>query len=183
MTEKKRNPGKMNAAALEKRKVVAEILSELEKAKSAVFVDYRGMTVAEATALRVKCRGAGIKYKVYKNNLVRLALNQFGVSELDGKLTGTLAAAFSHSDEVAAVKVITELNFKDKMAFKFGLIGKSVLSAEDVGKLRDLPSKEELIAQIMGLISSGARNIASVIQAVPRNLVIVTEARSKQLTA
>jgi len=168
---------------LEKKETVKEIQANFEASKSAVFVDYRGLTVSEASELRVKARAAGIKYKVYKNNLVRIALNNIGVKELDEQLTGTLAVAFSSADEVAGVKLIAGQNFKDKMAFKFGLLGTSVLSGADVERLRDLPSKETLIAQLCGLLQGGARGIASVIQAVPRNLAVVVDARRKQISA
>ena len=169
---------KVSKARLEKEKTVAEIEGYLRMAKSVVFMDYRGLTVAEATKLRNKCREKNVKYKVYKNNLVRIALNNLGISGLDDKLTGTLSVAFSNTDEVTGVKIIAGQDYKDKMALKFGLIGTSVLNEADVIKLRDLPSKEQLIAQIMGLVQSGARNIASVIQAVPRNLAIVINAKA-----
>ena len=156
-----------------KQEQVAEIRELFEKAKSAVFVDYKTLTVAEATALRVKFRAAGVIYKVYKNNLVRIALNNFGVTALDERLTGTLAVAFSMNDEISASKIIKAEKFKDKMAFKFGLIGSDVLDEKEVIKLATMPSKETLVAQLLGLIQSGARNLASVIQAVPRNLAVV----------
>ena len=168
---------------LEKKETVKEIQANLEAAKSAVFMDYRGLTVAEASELRTKARAAGIKYKVYKNNLVRIALNNMGITELDEQLTGTLSVAFSPNDEVAAVKLVAGQNFEGKMSFKFGLLGTSILSGADVQRLRDLPSKETLVAQLMGLIQSGARNLASVIQAVPRQVVTVVDARRKQLPA
>ena len=168
---------------LEKKETVKEIQSNLESAKSVVFVDYRGLTVSEASELRAKARAAGVTYKVYKNNLVRIALNNMGIKELDEQLTGTLAVAFSNTDEVTAVKLVAGQNFKDKMAFKFGLLGTSVLSGADVERLRDLPNKETLIAQLMGLINGSARGLASVINAVPRNLAVVVDARSKQITA
>jgi len=155
----------------------------LQAAKSVVFMDYRGLTVAEASELRVKARAAGVKYKVYKNNLVRIALENIGVKGLGEQLVGTLAVAFSDADEVSAVKLVASQNYKDKMAFKFGLLGTSVLSGADVEGLRDLPSKETLIAQLCGLLQGGARGLASVVQAVPRNLAVVVDARRKQLSA
>lgn len=166
---------------LGKKETVKEIQASMEAAKSVVFVDYSGLTVAEASKLRAKAREAGVKYKVYKNNLVRIALNNMGIKELDDQLTGALAIAFSNADEVTAVKLIAGQDFKGKMAFRFGLLGTSVLSAADVEQLRDLPSKETLIAQLMGLLQGSARGLASVINAVPRNLAVVVDARAKQL--
>lgn len=155
----------------------------MEDAKSCVWVDYKTLTVAEATELRVKSRSANCKYKVYKNNLVRIALNNLGINGLDEKLTGSLAMMFSNADEISGVKLIAGQKYKGKMAFQFGLIGNDILSAADVGKLRDMPTKDQLIAQLMGLLQSGARNIASVVNAIPRNLAVVVNERAKQLSA
>jgi len=172
---------KESKAFQEKKETVIEIQKNLESAKSVVFIDYRGLTVAEASELRAKARAIGVKYKVYKNNLVKIALNNIGITALDAQLTGTLAVAFSDKDEVAAVKLVAGQDYKNKMAFKFGLMGKSVLDGASVAGLRDLPSKEVLIARLCGLLQSGARGIASVINAVPRNLAVVVEARRKQI--
>ncbi|MCL2846501.1 MAG: 50S ribosomal protein L10 [Firmicutes bacterium] len=157
----------------EKQAVVAEIQKNLANAKSAIFIDYRGITVAEVNALRAKFRESGVNYKIYKNNLVRIALNNHGVTELDDQLTGTLAVAFSNNDEISAAKIVLGEKFKDKMEFKFGLLGTAVIDQAGVRALATMPTKEELIAQLMSLLQSGARGIASVVQAVPRNMAMV----------
>ena len=172
---------KLSKAFLEKQKTVAEIESNLREAKSVIFMDYRGINVAEVTQLRNKFRPKGVVYKVYKNNLVRIALNNIGITGLDDKLTGTLAVAFSNNDEIAAAKTIVDEKFKGKMAFKFGLLGTDILDAAGVEQLSKMPSKEMLIAQLLGLLQSGARNLATVINAVPRNLAMVVSERAKQI--
>ena len=142
-------------------------------------MDYRGITVAEDTALRNKFRTAGVTYKIYKNNLVKIALKNLGIGDLDEKLVGTLSIAFSNADEISAAKIVKEEKFKGKMAFKFGLLGTSVLDEAGVTALATMPSKEQLIAQILGLLQSGARGIASVVHAVPRNLAyVINEAKT-----
>ena len=161
-----------------KKKVVAEIQDHLTNAKSVIFMDYRGLTVAEDSAMRVKFREAGVAYKVYKNNLVKIALNNIGITQFDDKLTGTLSVAFSNNDEISAAKIVLGEKFKNKMAFQFGLLGTSPIDASGVRALATMPSKEQLIAQLMGLLQSGARGIASVVQAVPRNLAIVVNTRA-----
>ena len=158
---------------LAKKAAVAEIQKHLEGAKSTIFMDYRGLTVAEANELRNKFRGQGVTYKVYKNSLVKIALNNLGVTELDDQLTGTLSVAFSNNEEITAAKIIKGEKFKDKMAFRFGLLGTSVIDEAGVTALATMPSKEQLIAQLMGLLQSGARGIATVVNAVPRNLAVV----------
>jgi large subunit ribosomal protein L10 len=163
-----------------KGETVAEIENYLKGAKSTVFMNYRGINTAEDTALRSKFRKENVVYKVYKNNLVKIALNNLGVTELDDKLNGTLSIAFSNGDEVAAAKIIKGEKFKNKMSFEFGLVGKSVLDKNEVIRLASMPNKETLIAQIMGLINGGARSLASVINAVPRNLAVVINTRASK---
>jgi len=158
---------------------VQEIEGKLKNAKSVVFVNYQGLNTQEDAELRSKFRKADVVYNVYKNNLVRIALNNLGITELDDKLNGTLSVAFSNGDEVSAAKIIKDAKFKDKMQFQFGLIGNQVLSQDEVVRLASMPNKETLIAQLMGLINSGARGIATVINAVPRNLAMVINAAKK----
>lgn len=174
---------KKSKARIEKEKTLAEIETLASNSKSIVFVDYRGMTVEKITSLRAKFRQSGVVYKVYKNNLVRIALNNLGITDIDDRFVGTLAVAFSQNDEVSAAKIIKEFSKenKDKMAFKFGLVGKTFMDAAEVEKLADMPSKETLVAQLLGLLQSGARGLATVINAVPRNLAVVVNARAGQL--
>lgn len=169
-----------NANFKSKVETVKEIEEKIKNAKSLVFVNYKGLNTQEDAVLRAKFRKADVLYHVYKNNLVKIALNNLGITELDDKLNGTLSVAFSNSDEVAAAKIIKEEKFKDKMSFEFGIIGNKVLSKEEVVQLASLPSKETLIAQLLGLINSGARGIATVVNAVPRNLAMVINAHAKQ---
>ena len=170
---------KESANFLAKKKTVEEIGQKLRDAKSVIFMDYRGLTVDEDTALRKKLRESGVAYKIYKNNLVKLALRNYGITELDDKMVGTLSMAFSDRDEISAAKIIKGEKYKDKMVFKFGLMGTSVLDAAGVLALADMPSKEQLVAQLLGLLQSGARGIASVTQAVPRNLAVVIKQAKK----
>ena len=168
-----------NANFQSKIATVQEIEGKLKNAKSVVFLNYQGLNTEEDAALRRKFRDADVHYHVYKNNLVRIALNNLGINGLDDKLNGTLSMAFSNADEVSAAKIIKDEKFKDKMQFQFGLIGDQVLSQEEVVRLASMPNKETLIAQLMGLINSGARGIATVINAVPRNLAMVINAAKK----
>ena len=170
---------KTNANFKAKQAVVKEIEDKIKNAKSLIFLNYKGLNTQEDADLRRKFREADVVYNVYKNNLVRIALNNLGITALDDKLNGTLSVAFSNKDEVAAAKIIKDAKFKDKMSFEFGLIGDQVLSQAEVVRLASLPNKETLIAQLMGLINSGARGIATVINAVPRNLAVVINAAKK----
>jgi len=169
---------KESASFLQKKETVKEIEQRLRDAKSVVFMDYRGITVAEDTQLRNKFRASGVEYKIYKNNLVRIALDNLGIKGLSEQLTGTLSMAFSNNDEISAAKIVQGEKFKDKMAFRFGILGTSVIDQAGVVALATMPSKEQLVAQLLGLLQSGARGIASVVQAVPRNLAIVVNTRA-----
>lgn len=171
--EKKESPNFVN-----KKKLVAEIEANLKEAKSVIFMDYRGITVSEVTALRDKFRAADVKYKVYKNTLIRRALNNMGIGGLDSHLTGTLSVAFSNRDEITAAKIVQDEKLKNKMAFKFGLLGTTVLSEGEVSRLATMPSKEQLVAQLIGLLQHGARGIATTVNAVPRNMAMVINARA-----
>ena len=174
----KKREKKQSPAFVEKQKLVTEIETRLKEAKSVIFLDYKGITVAEVTKLRNKFREGGVKYGVYKNTLVKRALNNLGITGLDAKLTGTLSVAFSNKDEISAAKIVQAEKFKDKMNMKFGLIGTEILDEAGVKSLATMPSKEQLVAQLLGLLQSGARGIASVVNAVPRNLAMVINTRA-----
>ena len=170
---------KVSKAFLAKQTEVAEIENLVRGAKSLVFMDYKGINVAEVTALRTKFRKAGVVYKVYKNSLVKIALNNLGIKTCDEHLVGTLSVAFSNHDEVAAAKIIVDSKFDNKMAFKFGLLGNDFIDAKGCEALAKMPSKESIMVQLIGLLQSGARGLATVVNAVPRNLaVVIKEAKA-----
>jgi large subunit ribosomal protein L10 len=170
----------MGANFVKKGETVAEIEKYLKSAKSVVFMNYQGLNTAQDTQLRAKLRKSDVVYKVYKNNLMKIALGNLGINGLDDRLKGTLSAAFSNTDEVAGAKIIKDEKFKGKMSFEFGLIGGRVMDKDEVVRLASLPNKETLIAQIMSLVQSGARNLASVVNAVPRNLAVVINAHASK---
>ena len=92
----------------EKQAVVAELTEKLKSAASGVLVDYKGITVAEDTALRTECRKNEVDYAVVKNTLVRFAINSVGMEEMDGALNGTTSLAVSHGDPIAPMRVINK---------------------------------------------------------------------------
>jgi large subunit ribosomal protein L10 len=180
MEDKKVYAKKTGVNFIQKGKTIAEIEKHIKEAKSIIFMNYKGINTAEDGTLRAKLRKGNVVYKVYKNNLMKIALNNLGIKDFDDKLTGTLSVAFSGGDEVTGAKIIKDERFKNKMSFEFGLIGNKFLDKDDVVRLASMPNKETLIAQIMGLINSGARGLAAVINAVPRNLAVVINASTKK---
>lgn len=164
-----------------KQIVVEEIKAKIQKAKSIVFVDYRGLTVAEDTALRVEFRKAGADYKIYKNRLVLRALKDCGY-DLDEKLfEGPLACAFGFEDEVSPAKILKDVITKSKkMEIKFGVLNGAKIESAEVKALADLPSKEVLIAQLLSVLNGPARNLASVLIAPVRGLATALDGIAKK---
>ena len=117
-----------------KAKQVEDIAEKVKKAKSVVIVDYRGLTVAQDTEMRVNMRNAGVDYKVLKNRLVLRALNNCGFEGFEKVLEGPTAVAFGYEDAVAPAKIVAETITKtnNKIAIKGGIIEGKQASAEDV---------------------------------------------------
>ena len=159
-----------NAKVLsEKQAVVAGLTEKLQKAASGVLVDYKGITVAEDTALRSECRKNGIDYAVVKNTLVRFAIDNVGMKELDGVLNGTTSLALSDEDPIAPMRVINKFakQFNGaKFAIKAGFMDGKVLSMDEINALAELPSKEALQAQVLGTMLAPISSLAIVIKAI-----------------
>ena len=150
-----------------KKELVEGIKSELKEAKSIIFVDYRGITVAEDTAMRKEFRENGVTYKVFKNRLLVRALNDLGYTDYDPKMfEGTTAVAYS-ADEVAAAKIFCkhqkELN---KMAVKFGIVNGKIMDKAQVEELAKIPSREVLIAMLLGTLNAPVSALARALNAI-----------------
>ena len=157
----------MSNAIEMKKAVVAEIKEKLVAAKSVVLIDYRGLTVAEVTELRNQCRKAGVEYAVLKNTMVSLAAKEVGIEGLDAFLKGPTAVAFGMEDAVAPAKVLTEFIKKTKKTeVKCGLLDGQILDAAGVEALAAIPSREVLIAKIMGSMMSAVSKFVYVVEAI-----------------
>jgi large subunit ribosomal protein L10 len=149
-----------------KKTVVAGIKEKMAAAKSIVLVDYRGLTVAEVTELRNQCRAAGVEYAVLKNTMVNLAAKELGINGMDDYLKGPTAVAFGMTDAVAPAKVITEFIKKNKKTeVKCGVLDGQILNAAGVEALAAIPSREVLLAKIMGSMMSAVSKFAYVVEA------------------
>jgi len=154
----------------EKSKVVAEIKQKLEAASGVVLADYRGLTVAQATQLRVQLRQAGVEYRVLKNSLVSRAANEVGVSGLDQYLTGPTALAFS-ADPVAPAKVLTEFAKTNKnFKVKAGVVEGKVVGPEEIRTLAELPSREVLLGMVLRGMQAPLTGMANVLQGPIRKM-------------
>ena len=151
-----------------KQVVVADIKAKLEQAKSIVMIDYRGMTVAEVTELRNQFRKAGCEYAVLKNTMIDLAIKEMGYEgDMKPFLNGPTAVAFSYDDMVAPAKVVKGFIEKTKkLTIKCGVCDGAFLDVAGVNALADLPSKEVLIAKIMGSMMSAVSKFVYVVEAI-----------------
>lgn len=144
-----------------KKLVVEEIKEKFSTAKSAVLVDYRGLTVEEATELRSKFREAGVDYKVYKNNLVKLAIKDTAFEPLSQDLTGPNAIAFGIEDAVVPAKIVKEFAKSHKnLELKSGVVEGNYCNLEQIIQIADLPSKEVLIGRFLGSVKAPISNFA-----------------------
>ncbi|SHK31504.1 large subunit ribosomal protein L10 [Anaerobranca californiensis DSM 14826] len=168
----------------EKALVVAELKEKFGSAQAAIITDYRGLDVARVTKLRAKLREAGVEYKVIKNTLAKLAVQDTELSELQQHLQGPTAVAFSYNDPVAAAKIISEFAKDNKeLEIKAGILEGKVIDLAGVKALADLPSREVLIAQVLAGIQAPITGFVNVMQGNVRNLVYVLEAIRKQKEA
>jgi large subunit ribosomal protein L10 len=161
---------KANAA---KKQIVSEIKEKFEKAQSVVVVHYSGITVEEVTKLRNQFREAGVEYCVLKNKLVDRALDEMQISGLNEHLTGPNAYAFGMKDPVSPAKVIydfIEKNKKDKenLSVKGGLLGTEVMDEAALKALSQVPSREVLLARLVGSIHAPVSNLVYALDAIAK---------------
>lgn len=146
---------------------VAEIKEKLQNASSFVLVNYQGLTVAEDTALRNEFRKNGVSYHVYKNRLLRIALNELGYTQYDEALNGPTAIAMGSNDIAAPAKVaLTKARELKKLAIKCGSVDGGFLDEEGCKVLATLPSREGLISQILGLLQAPIASFARVLNSI-----------------
>ena len=150
-----------------KKGVVADIKEKFEKAQSAVLVDYRGLNVAEDTELRNQLRKAGVEYAVLKNTMINLAIQDMNLDDMKAHLEGPTAVAFGYEDAIAPAKVLSEFVKKSKkMAIKCGVVDGSYLDEAGVQALANTPSREVLIAKIMGSMMSSVSKFVYALEAI-----------------
>ena len=140
-----------------------------------MIVGFKGMTVPKDQELRNELRDAGVTYSVVKNTLARKAAEGTPLSQAADHFKGVTAIALSQSDPVGLSKAITKFTkaHADIFSFKAGIVEGRVVALKDVEAIASLPPKEELIAKVLFLINAQAQRLATVLQAVPRNLAVV----------
>lgn len=152
-----------------KKQVVADILEKFQKAQSVVIVHYSGITVENVTALRNQFRENGVEYCVLKNTLVRRALHEMNITGLDDQLEGPSAFAFGMQDPVSPAKVVYDFIEKKKLdciSVKAGLMGTEVMDEKAVAALSKLPSREVLLARLVGSLKAPISNLVYALEAL-----------------
>lgn len=166
----------------EKQAAVASLKEQLSTAKGVVLTGYKGLTVAQDMKLRAKFREAGVSYHVVKNTMLRIAANETGLEGLDPVLNGTTAIAVSADDAVAPAKVIYDFIKENKLektevlTIKAGVVEGKIVGVDEVKALASLPSREVLIAKVLGSMQAPISGMVNVLQGTIRNMVYVLDA-------
>jgi large subunit ribosomal protein L10 len=161
----------------EKTEKVQELTAALVDAKAIYLADFTGVDVARVTELRNKLRDADIGYHVVKNRLAKRAAEAAGLDGLDAYLSGPTAIAISKEDLIAPAKILQELADEEgQFAIKSGFADGKLISSEEIEVLSKLPSREELIAKVLGSVQSPLYGLAGVLNGLLRNLVGVIAA-------
>jgi large subunit ribosomal protein L10 len=160
----------------EKETVVAEIVAKVANAKAIVLAEYRGLEVGSMTELRRKARRSGVYLRVLKNTLARRAVKDTPFEPLADEMTGPLLYGFS-SDPVATAKVMSEFaKGHDKLVIRAGCMPNAVISAKEVTALASMPSREELLAKLLGTIQAPVAQFVRTLNEVPARFVRVVAA-------
>ena len=158
-----------NAKVLESKKAVVESLtSTIKEATSVVFVDYKGITVAQDTELRKQFREAGVDYTVVKNTLTNFAAKNAGY-DFSKVLNGTTAMASTTGDPIAPARIVCEFAKKNKLktlTIKGGVVEGSIMSADQLNGFGELPSKNALVASVLGTFLAPISSLAFVLDQI-----------------
>jgi len=168
----------------QKQAVVSEVSAQLKDAQAIVLAEYRGLEVADMTDLRKKARNSGVYLRVLKNTLVRRAVAETPFKGLSEKMVGPLAYGIA-SDPVKVAKVLHEFaKGNEKFVIKAGALANQVMSAKDVASLASMPSREELLAKLMGTMKAPIAKFVQTLNEVPgrfvRTVAAVRDQKEKQ---
>lgn len=156
----------------EKIEEVAQLKTRLDSSEAVILTDFRGLTVGEITELRGRLRKLGAEYRVVKNRLLRIAAGAAGIVGLENQLEGPTAVTFISGDPVPAARVIQEFSRQSrKLTIKGGILAGAVIDDARTRVLADLPSRTQLLSQVVGGIAAPLSGLAGVLSGLPRKLV------------
>jgi len=145
----------------EKQESVAKLSEKVKEAKAVILVEYRGINVEQVTKMRADLKAANSEYKVVKNNIIKRALNENNISDLDAQLEGPVAVVLGNEDYLAPSKILYNFSKEnDFFKIKAGIIDGKVVDAEEIITLAKLPSREELIAKLAGVLLANISKLA-----------------------
>ena len=164
---------------------VGQIKERLQKAKSIILLDYKGINIEEVDMLRNRMRNAEVDYFVSKNTFIKIALNDLGITSLDPYLKGPTAVAAADIDEVAPARELAGfikevMADKDFPAFKIGLISGEIMEPAQLKQLAELPSKDVLIAKMLAGFNAPITGFVGVLQGIIRKFLYAVDEIAKQ---
>ena len=166
----------------EKAVIIEELRERLRATDLVIVTDFRGLTVGQMQTLRRELRAAGGQFKVAKNTLLRLAAEREDQGDLATLLDGPSGIAFSEGDMVTVAKAVTDFAKRvNALEVRGGLMSGKAIGPDGVAALAALPSREELLAKMLGSMQAPATQLVSVLNGVARSLAYVLQARAEQL--
>lgn len=164
--------------------IVKDLKERLQDAKAIVLVDYKGINIEEVNQLRRRFRNEKVDYLVQKNTLVKIALHDLGIDGLDEYLVGPTALAICKEDEIAPARVVVKflkevMEEKPFPSFKAGYVSGNVMNASQMSALAKLPSREELLAKVLGSAQAPISRLLGVTQGIIRKFVYAVDAVAK----
>lgn len=167
-----------------KQEVVAEIKGRFSDSEAVLLIDYRGLTVKQLSTLRANIRETGGEMTIYKNSLTEIAMRELALPSMESLLEGPSAFVFVAGDPVATAKALATFAKENKaLELKGGLVANRVIDEQGLVALSKLPSREELIAQLLGTMQNPLRGIATVCAGPMRGLATALDAIAKQKAA
>lgn len=168
----------------QKQSNIAELKDAFQRAQAVILAEYKGLSVAQSNALRRGLEKNDDGYKVVKNTLARIAVEGTDYEGLKESFVGPISVTFSFADPAATAKALHEFS-KDNQQFviKCGSLGSNLLNAADIEALSKLPSREQLLGQLVSVLAGPMRNLVGVLSGVPRNFVQVLNAIEQKKAA
>ncbi len=165
----------------QKEQKVQMIKEKLGQAQGFILTDFKGVTVKDISALRRKLRAEKVEYRIFKNNLARIAVSESGYAAIEKHMKGTTAIAIAYGDPIAPLKVLHEFEKVKKIPLKAGVINGEIYDADQLTVMRNIPSMPQLRSMFLSVLQSPARGFVTVVSSGLRGIVQVLSQRAKKM--
>lgn len=166
----------------QKAATIKELVDQLSRAQLTIVTDYRGLKVTDLEGLRTNLRPTGAQFRIAKNTLTTIAADQVGIDGLQGLLAGPTGLVLAYDDPVRTSKVVTDFVRTSRvLTVRGGILNNRLVTAPEIDALATLPSREELLAKLLGMLVSPLARTAGVLSGPPRSLAYLLNARADQL--